>query len=728
MLSKISTKVLLRTTALGLALIASGPAVAEPPAAGPAAAQEESDKVVFTADTLTYDPESGEIVATGRVTVRHEGYTLVASEVRYNEVTGIGQARGGVRITDDKGNLLSASEADLANALREGFVKNVRLLMADGSRAAARTAERSAGRITVLNSAVYSPCRICEDDPGDRPIWQIKAARVTHDQEKRRLYYKNAYLEVGGLPIAYLPYFSHPAADKERASGFLSPDIRIRRELGVVLGLPYHWAISPSSDATITPIITTNEGLVLAGQYRRHVGFGQFQFDGSITYADRRNDLAEKIGGHEFRGHIFTNGRFSHGENWRSTYVVKWASDDTYLRRYDFTNDDTLTSNYLLEGFFGRSYISAESLFFQGLRVEDVQGLTGYAAPLVDAEYVSKPGRWGEVWKLQADGLALHRTDGLDTRRLALTGGIEVPYTNAIGQVFRLEASLRGDLIDASDTAFPDNPAFGAVDGFETRFLPEVTGSFRWPFARIGANTRQTIEPVVLVTFARKDPDQVLLPNEDSRTFDLSDSNIFDPHRLPGYDLYEGGSRITYGLQWTLLAKNIEAEALFGQTFRFTADPASFPDGTGLDDRRSDYVGRWKLFIARTLTVSHRFRLDRENLDFRRNEIDATIRTKRFRLTTGYFQLDRDLDALGRPDREELRASAEIRIKQYWSLTGHVIRNLTDGNAPISHGGGIKYSDECLELGLAIRRNFTEDRDIQPGTSVLIRIKLKNLG
>ena len=42
------------------------------------------------------------------------------------------------------------------------------------------------------------------------------------------------------------------------------------------------------------------------------------------------------------------------------------------------------------------------------------------------------------------------------------------------------------------------------------------------------------------------------IPNEDSRSIELEDINLFDLNRFPGFDRWEGGSRVTYGLQYTL--------------------------------------------------------------------------------------------------------------------------------------------------------------------------------
>ncbi|RMF11943.1 MAG: hypothetical protein D6763_01930, partial [Alphaproteobacteria bacterium] len=77
--------------------------------------------------------------------------------------------------------------------------------------------------------------------------------------------------------------------------------------------------------------------------------------------------------------------------------------------------------------------------------------------------------------------------------------------------------------------------------------------------------------------------------------------------------------------------------------------------------------------------------------------------------------------------REEIRAGALYRISRRWTLAGDHIRDLDRGKA-ISTRIGLTYEDECFRLGIAYDRRFTRDRDIEPSTSIILKISLKNLG
>lgn len=689
----------------------------------------EDDKVIeFAADSMTYGDGDSEVVAEGNVLVSHGGYTLHADRVRYDRQQGIVHAEGNVSLADPNGNILIVDEIELNDTLTDGFVRNVRLLLSDDSRLAARDGERIGGTKTRVNYAVYSPCNVCESKPDKKPLWQIKAVRVTHDEEKRRLYYKNAVLEMFGVPVMWLPYLSHPDPTVERESGFLTPEIRTRRELGLVLSMPYYIAFSPSSDATITPMLTTKEGLVLGSQYRRHLGFGQVALNGSITRTDERDATNTKTGQKEIRGHLFSDGTFRHGNRWRSRYQFQWSSDDTYLRRYGFSKLDTLTSDYNAEGFYDRSYMNIRALWFRGLRIEDIQGLTPFALPLMNLDYVGNPAANGSVLRANFSTLALNRTDGLDMQRFSGNASWEIPFTNGWGQVFRAGASLRGDVYHVNDGLRTDIPVFGGEDGVTARFLPHLFASASWPFARHGASTQQVFEPIVSVVVARDGGNPVELPNEDSRTFELTDANVFSQNRFPGLDRWEGGTRISYGARWGLYTRQLTSEVVIGQSLRFNDEEVVFPQGSGISGKFSDIVGRWDIGLGANIDIAHRFRLDKDTLRIRRNEIDASIGNQNNRITIGYFQLNRNRELEGLVDREEIRASAQFRIKSSWSFFGNITQDLTDGRRPVAHGAGVMYRDECLEVSLAWNKNFTVDRDIVPGSSFNFRIRLKHLG
>src|SRR3984893_16668629 len=108
-------------------------------------------------------------------------------------------------------------------ATTTGTVSSIRCMSIPPTRHEGRRprADRSNGNYTVFENGVYTACAPCRDDPKKPPLWQVKGARIIHDQTDKMLYFENAQLEFFGVPMAYLPYFSTPDPTVKRKTGFL---------------------------------------------------------------------------------------------------------------------------------------------------------------------------------------------------------------------------------------------------------------------------------------------------------------------------------------------------------------------------------------------------------------------------------------------------------------------------------------------------------------------------
>ena len=140
------------------------------------------------------------------------------------------------------------------------------------------------------------------------------------------------------------------------------------------------------------------------------------------------------------------------------------------------------------------------------------------------------------------------------------------------------------------------------------------------------AGSRQVLEPLAAFIVSPYGGNPNDIPNEDSQNFEFDDTNIFSTNRFPGLDRIEGGPRLNYGLRYGLYANNGGSlTALIGQTLRLKADD-TFAAQTGLENPRSDFVGRIDLSPSPFVSFYNRFRLDRHTLSLRPNEITPAFR------------------------------------------------------------------------------------------------------
>lgn len=701
---------------------------------GPIAA---GDIIGFAADEMRYDDNGQTITATGAVRLNRDAWKLAADTINYNQETGVVVATGNVVVTDPQGNQAIGDRIELTDSLRDGAVDNMLLVLNDGGRLAALEGQRS-DQVFNLRGAVYSPCAVIGHDGCVKsPVWQVKALRVTYNRGKHRLSYRNASLEIFGVPVMYLPSFSHPDGEAKQASGLLIPGITLQRQLGLGISLPYHFATAPDRDFTVAPWFYSAVNPAVQVQARRLFSKGPIEIDSLFTYT-KLGDIGANGNvvnmGNRFRGYFGLKGELQHTPEWRSSFSVRLTTDDTFNRLYGLGYDDTLRSTYALERQTRNSYFSVAAWAFQGLRISDRPGEIPFVLPIINYDWRPQDLVLGGRFRFGVNSMNLFRTEGQDVFRTLAFGRWDRSVLTPLGQRVTFTGMLRGDVYQVENTDKATLPVYAGIDGLSARAIPVAAVDIEWPFAGPALGGVQTITPRVQFV-AVPSGRNLDFPNEDSRAIELEDVNLFDLNRFPGYDRYEGGTRMTYGIAYALDRPGWALTTDIGQSLRVAGSGVDFPQGTGLSGELSDFVGRTVLKYGRYFELTHRFRIDRHTFAPRRNEFDVQIGSANTYATFGYIKLNRNILLEDLEDREELRTGGRIGFARYWSIFGSAVIDLTtrasnpaatgNGFSFIRHRLGFEYQDECFRLGVSWRRDYLGDRDFRPGNSFLLTLAFK---
>ena len=675
--------------------------------------------VLLKADQLRHERKLGIVVGRGNVEITQGDRILRADTVSYNQKTDILSATGNVVLLEPTGDITFADFIEISGDFKNGIVENIRILMSDDSRIAAVGGRRIDGNVIEMRKVVYSPCRTCLG-PGGPPIWQLKADRVVHNKTEKTVEYRDAFMEFAGIPIFYTPYLSHPDPTVRRKTGFLTPRYGSDTELGALVEIPYYFNIAPDKDATLRPIYTGNEGLVVAGEYRQRFSNGELKFEGSGTRGSDSN------GPNENRGHFFANAKFDLTDTWRTELKSETVSDDTYLRRYGFRSPDPLTNHLIFEGFRNQSYASVEGYHWRGQNVTDEAGKSPIIAPLINFNAIGTPGSYGGRWTIDANAMALTRTTGTDSKRLSLLSGWELPHIARTGEVYRLYATLQTDgyLVDEVQE---EGKALGDLSsGFTGRAFPRVGLDWRLPFARPVGDTTQVIEPVAGVMVSPNGGNPNKIPNEDSTDIEFDDTNLVSQSRFTGLDRIEGGQRVYYGLQLGAFGKHGHSSAFLGQSYRIRRD-RSFSANSGLAGNFSDIVGRVIIAPNYPVDVQYRFRLNKQDLAPRRNEVQASIGPEAFKVNVNYSFFGEGTGSDEFTNREEITTGFKSQVSHDWLVRGSTRRDL-QRNEALNYRLSVEYRCDCLTVAVDLTRTFTEDRDIKPSDTIFVRFTFKNLG
>jgi LPS-assembly protein len=735
---RFSKRAVIAALLLSACMVASG-AQAQQPISPKTAETEEPDNIAFSADVIEYDSPTDIVTARGNVIVSRDGYTLRADTVVWNRKSGDVTATGNIRSVGPRGDVAYGETIQVTESLKDGVVENLLLVLKDGSRLAANKGTRTDGRLT-LEKAAYTPCAVERPDGCPKePSWQVKAAKVVYDPEKKRVKYTGARIELFGLPVIPLPGLSHPA-ETEAGSGFLVPNLRFSRNNGVEVEQGYYWRLAQNRDLSVAAHLFSDVAPMVHGQFRSLEDKGAFQITGYATYSNRVSTAVGSAAGSDaFRGYFDATGRFQFTPNWSAHASLRLATDRTFLRRYDISRDDRLRNNISVERIDPDSYFSFNGWGVQTLRTGDQQGLQPVALPEIDYRRRFDDRILGGRVELQGNTMLIGRTEGQDTQRAFALARWDRRAITGIGQELKLTLLSRGDVYHSDENASTFTSIYRGDSGWTVRGTAAAAAEIRWPLVGSAfGNSTQILTPRAQLV-GTKTTGNLAVPNEDSRAVDLEDSNLFALNRFSGYDRIEDNFRITYGFDWSVRGKDVTFDFNIGQSYRLTNRANIFPDGTGLADKVSDIVGRSEFRFKDFVKLTHRFRLDKDNFAIRRNEIDATFGSRSTYVQLGYLKLDRDINTVeDLSDREEIRLAARVRVARYWSVFGSTIIDLTsaredpltiaDGFDPIRHRLGVAYDDDCLSIAVTWRRDYQPTGDARRGNTFLFRLAFRNLG
>lgn len=705
-------------------------------AAFPVMAQEDIAPVDFSADSLQHDDATNTVTARGNVELAQNGRILKADEIIYNVDQDSVTARGNVVLLETTGDVYFAEEVAFTDQMRDGYVKTLKATLADGSRFWAKEGERRAATTTTMTDAGYTPCEPCKNDPDAVPAWQILAGDVLHDKDGQRITYHNARMELWGVPVLYTPYFSHADGTVKQKSGFLTPDIGYDSDLGLMLTNSYYFALSPHYDATLGITAMTHQGPLVSGEYRHRFENARLETSGSVTHAGRTDDISDtdvKLDD-EWRGHMFAEGLWDISDQWRAGMELEMASDDQYLRQYDFSNKDVLENEIFLERFSGRDYAVSRVLAFQDLRIATERTDQPDVFPEVSMSFLGDPGQTlGGRWSLDFSALNLRReAGGQDMTRLVAQTGWQRRLVSDTGLLTTVDLKARGDAYHSHDRDIAPTGSGRSGDGSEVRGFARAHIVSSYPLVRALQKVDIVVEPVAALTLAPSvQSESGNVPNEDSQDVQVDASNLFEDDRFPGLDRIEDKSRATYGVRTGVHGHGgSKAEIFVGQSYRFDSlgGDNPFPEGSGLAQQRSDLVGQMTAAYKNRFMLDYRFQLDENDLASRRHEVEARVKAGRVELSSRYLYAHSLEGTNLDQTREQVQAGIAYHPSDTWRARSSITQDLGDDPGMRKADFSLDYNGQCLTLSGTLERNLARDSSGESNTEVMFRMGFRNIG
>lgn len=686
----------------------------------PALAQQETSTVpaVLVADQVFVEDED-RLIATGNVEAFQDGTRLLASRIVYDGATDQLVIEGPIRIIDENGNIITAEFAEMDQELRNGLLVGARMVLDQQVQMASVEARRVDGRYTQLSRVAVTSCSVC----GKRkvPLWQIRAARVVHDQEARQLYFDGAQFRVLDVPVFYFPRLRMPDPTLKRARGFLYPSFHSSTLLGFGIKTPYFIPIGKHQDITLTPFLSPKTR-TMEFRYRRAFRTGDLELTGALT--------SDTLKANTMRGYLFANGSFVIAGDYQLDFDLKSVSDVSYLNDYDVTGADRLESSVSLTRIRGDVFMQANVLNYETLR--DFE--SNATQPRIIADYRVErrffPAFGGEFRvsgeahghlrqsKNPTDGSdADSEIDGRDVARVNAELSWRNRWTLAGGLRAGLSTHLWLDNYVTEQDVTSDNRV--------SRAIPAVAVELRYPLQRQGARGGRTlIEPVVQLGWTGGERQKN--PNDESTQVEFDEANLLSLSRFPAPDRREHGSTLAAGFRWLHRAPAGWSAALtIGQVWREEAE-LEFSRSSGLLGEQSDLLIAGRFSNAMGITLSARGLLD-EDAVVNKAEARAGWSNTRMDLGASYLLLVGDKDENRPKSQSEWTFDGRYQLTQNWATSGEARYDLADRRLD-RLGLGLQYRTECIQVDFQATRKYASATNLEPSTDFDLTVALRGFG
>ena len=692
----------------------------------------KGSRVNVVADRLSYDGRREVATATGTVQLTYGPYVLTATKVVYDMKSGTFSANGSIMLREPNGNVIEADSAVLKDTFREGFARHVRALLTNDVTITADYARRYEDGVTIYERASYTACVDCVSE-GGTPAWQIVSREAKHDLNTRTIYYKDARLELGGVPVFWTPYLAYPDPTVKRRTGFLLPSF-YGGDAGVGVRTPYFWEVAPNKDLTFSPLWTTKQGMLADVEWRHRLHSGQYTARVYGIYElnpedDRSFDRAWRTAGR-------TTGDFEINSDWNWGWDATAVSDRDFLDDYDLDNRNMLESSLFATGLADRNYTKAQIIGWQTLSDSDDPEEMPVALPFITGDYTLEPEVLGGELSFRVNAYSLQRQESVDKPDEGIELGTHQTHAmfaadwqrqmiSGAGLVMTPFAQLRSDAFFSQNV--PDAENKEEPDLYMT---PTAGFDMRMPFIADHGPVQSVLTPVFQMIAApseQRDDDNA---NEDAITLNFDATNLFLSDRFTGFDRREGGVRANVGINYTLLGDNgTFIRTSIGQSMHIAGEN-SFLEGSGLDGTSSDLVGAVALQLNEHATLGYQARVEEDLSRINVQEATLGLTFDQFSGSLSYADIAAAAN-YGRPDdAQQIWADGIYHIDEVWSVFGGVRYDLEESRV-MEHAIGAAFECDCMKA--EIEYTMSRDDDLGDGNSgtehrLELGIELRTIG
>ena len=582
--------------------------------------------------------------------------------------------------------------------------------------------------ISTIKKGVYTTCAL---NNNKCPPWKIKAKSIIHNKEKKRLSYKNAWLNFYDIPVLYFPLYFHPDPTVERQSGFLRPHFT-SSNAGSALNTPYYVAFDEHRDLTFFPRVyidkqdplTAEENPVLQFEYRHFTKNAKTVAEFSYNQGYKTTGVKKTPGS---RNHLFIDTEIDFKlpdyEYSDLKINIRKTSNDTYLRVHNLFSE--LTKEYnTMHSFANFEFKKKDSTL--NVRMDSYENLTAYdnryeyIFPNFDYFTNLKYGKYKEDEEsksnLDYQLRSYYKNYNADADEFILVNDL---YYSSDEKIWNngFQSSFIGQI---KNTNYDSQHS----SIFKDETSNEITGSVALlsslPLRRKSSKIKETLVPRFMI---RHGPGH--MRNLSGGGLSLNYSNLFSLNKISNIDTIENGTSIILGTEYDVdFRKNTHSFSLdFGQVFNLEKNN-NMPTQSSLQNKSSELVGSigYNFDTKKENRITYDFSMDSNydtinyhgiTGDFKINNFAGNfdyIEERNFIGTSSYGQMDLKLDL---NDKNSLQFSTRKNFRtddtEFYNLI-------------------YQYETDCLIAGIQFKKDFYNYQDVKADQKLLFTITLIPIG
>ena len=700
----------------------------------------ENEEIEIDADKITHDKENKRMYATGNVHIISNNFKIFAQKVFVNTDNQIFSARNDIKVFYSDGNILKTEKMSADRSLNNAKFSKSYLFIPDDSddrftkdkrflRIAANSFERRNKTWEIFNNAIFTACDICFDKKKKvykEPLIQLKANKVIHNHDDLTMRYYDSYLEFSGNKIFYLPYFSHPSPKVKRKSGFLVPKYRSGASLGESFEIPYYYVISDYEDLTFAPKLSTKKNPVGFVEHRKNLKNGKIQSKVSATISNININQIKK---NRFRGHIKSIGEFEINKNLVWDYEINRTSDRNYLQAFKYEYSDTLNTKLSLNSFKKNNIYTLDTFFFQDLRSQFNQKETPRVFPRIKS--FIKSSNFINKTNISSDFefSSLTRDEGTDVSKLFFMQSFEKPFLFDSGSLLKIGGHLSSRIYKIENNYDPIFD-YQKTNFFKGNIYPQLTVDFSKPLQKTNKVSKQIFNPKIFIVAGSNNGNDLDIPNEDSRNFDLDYTDLFHRNRLSGSDRLDNGTRIDYGFSYTNQnKKNSSITSLdIGQSYRLKKEVYQ-TSNSGSNDYFSNIVSGLYIKPTNNLNFNSYFSLDSYDFSFSQiiSKLNIGGENNKVYASHLYSKATEGIESTSLEKRNQMQIGFSNQFSKYWRINGSSEFKIIDELKFLNWRTKIRYEDECFGISFSWNRQYTYNSENPTSNNFLVLFSLKKI-